>query len=75
MSKKAAFIMTNGLWRPNIDVTDRKDDDDDGPSRPLTHAWPPSLPQFPLSSLTFVLLSHKLPVSPGHSSSALTANI
>ena len=37
-NKKAAFILTNGLWIPNIDVTDRKDDDDYGSSRPLTHS-------------------------------------
>ena len=74
MSKKAAFILTNGLWRPNIDVTDRKDDDDHGLLTP-THFFLSSV-SVSFLSVTFILLRHKLPVRPGQpSSSALTDNI
>ena len=74
MSKKAAFILTNGLWRPNIDVTDRKDGDDHGLLTP-THFFLSSL-SVSILSVMFILLGHKLPVRPGQpSSSALTDNI
>ena len=72
MSKKAAFILTNGLWRPNIDVTDRKDDDDHGLLLTPTHFFLSSV-SVSFLSVTFILLRHKLPVRPGQpSSSALT---
>ena len=51
--QKAAFILTNGLWRTNIDVTDRKDDDDHGILTP-THALLACLSFYLLRNVCFI---------------------